>query len=150
MKSLEWKENCPVVDTLELAKELSIAKWEYIVKNNGSTEDLVKNIPQLDKLVGRCGFCHLADSFYTGNYECYLDENHTKCPLMIYNKECEAFINCNGIDQYFEEADGKDEFEIKNYGKYHKKDHPWHNWQKNRTKKNAQAVLNLIKKIEIL
>jgi len=149
MKNLEWKENKPVVDTLELAKELSIAKWEYIVKNNGSTEYLVKNIPQLDKLAGRCGLCHLATDFDDGEYDCYIDENHTKCPLMVYNEEYEAFINCNGIDHYFEEANGKDEDEIEDFDN-HKKDHPWHNWQKNRTKKNAQAVLNLIKKIKIL
>ena len=129
MKNLEWKEE--VVEskilTLKKAVEISLKKWEYIVENNGSLNFLTTNIPELKYLVGTCGLCQLCSDTNNCNniyHECYYIKNGIEydCPLIINGTTC-------GMEGY---------------------DHPWHNWQKNRTKKNAQAVLNLIKKIKIL
>ena len=39
------------------AKELSLKKWEYIVKNNGLSEGLLDKYPELIYLEANCGFC---------------------------------------------------------------------------------------------
>ncbi len=97
--------------TRKKAKELSIKKWEFIVKHNGSEFKfiLVKEIPELKDLEAKCGYC-----------EKYFDNKHCNyCP--IKPKGFKGSIGC--LDNQ----------------------HPYDKWDKDRTTKNAQAVLDLIR-----
>ncbi len=45
----------------ELAKELCIKKWEFIISNNGicDLDKLIKNVPELKKSEYKCPYCDL-------------------------------------------------------------------------------------------
>ncbi|MCK5605320.1 hypothetical protein KAR91_25735 [Candidatus Pacearchaeota archaeon] len=105
--------------TKKKAIELSILKWEWIVKNNGELDfhELIKEIPELSKVLSSCGLCEK----YIENRE--YDDWCNGCPICIYGKENESH-GCT-VEK-----------------------HPWMIWTDNRTKINAQTVLNLIKSIK--
>ncbi len=125
MNNISWSEkNERSVTTLKEAIRLSLLKWKYIVKSNGDDSELLDKYPELKKLSASCGLCELCKKEHDN---CTYKENDKtyKCPLIINGQEC-ATEYC-------------DEINI----------HPWSIWHNSRTKKNAQLILNLIKKIEL-
>jgi len=62
--------------TKKQAKDLSIKKWEYIIKNNGDGFGLLIEIPELNKLKYNCGFCEKY-IYSTGGQLIYC----RKCPI---------------------------------------------------------------------
>jgi hypothetical protein len=126
MKNLEWveQEEEKKVSTVKQAVELSIKKWKYIVKNNGSSKGLINKYPEFNIIQNTCGLCELCNRM---NNECsYTVEtfNDTECPLTINGMTC-------GQEAFGEE-----------------KNHPWLDWYENRTKTNAERVLKLIQAIK--
>lgn len=104
--------------TKQKAKELCILKWQYIVDNNGSNDGLVEKYPQLSMLRCNCAYCELyVNTASKKNMHC------VKCP-----------IKPSKLD-YLEYGWGCDQ-----------EGHPYHKWTMNRTKINAQAMLNLVKR----
>lgn len=106
--------------TKKKAKELCIKKWEYIVNNDGilDGERLRFAIPEIKDLSAECAYCELY--LYTVSakiYYCF------ECPLRPkYSKD---------YDEY-------------DYGCL-QQNHPFNIWWDNKTKENAQKVLDLIK-----
>ncbi len=70
--------------TKKKAIELSILKWEWIVKNDGSEKGLIDAIPELEKLKAHCGLCELYVEDNTIRY-CY---GCPICPKKWYNLGC--------------------------------------------------------------
>ena len=103
--------------TKKKAKALSIKKWEWIVKNNGNDVGLSEAIPELGYLTFQCGFC-----------EKYWDNGCNKCPLNINGVTC---INKDSLYyKWLYKLTLMKMFKIDSYSI---------------NKKNAQAVLDLIK-----
>lgn len=103
--------------TKEKAKDLAILKWQHIVDNNGSNIYLTKTYPIFLEFIGLCPYCQLyinSESKY--NLYC------KKCPIKISNILYDDIEN-NSCSQ---------------------KLHPYSIWLKNKTKENAQKVLDLI------
>ncbi len=104
--------------TKKQAKEFSIKKWEYIVKNNGNSNDLVTNIPELKVLNNQCGYCQkYVDTISRTLNDC------AECPIRPKIKDYDDydFLGCSQFS------------------------HPYNVWGKNPTKENAQLLLDLIK-----
>jgi len=103
------------------AKELCILKWEYIVKCGGDYDpwDLLSEHPQLKSLTNHCAYCKL---YFSTRTKTLL--NCGKCPIRLKIKDY------NDLD---EAGCGQE-------------NHPFNKWFNYRTKKSAQAVLDLIKK----
>ena len=66
--------------TLKKAFELSIEKWEWIVKNNGyeDTSTLIDDIPSLKGLHAQCGLCQKYHEAIVGQRD-----GCKNCPLLI-------------------------------------------------------------------
>ncbi len=106
--------------TKKKAKELSIKKWGYAVKNGGkiNVDHLRVDVPELKHLLHECGYCQIY--FY--------DETKTisscgKCPIRPKIKDYDD-LNESGCEQ---------------------SKHPHRIWWLEKTKENARAVLDLIK-----
>jgi len=100
--------------TQEEAKELSIKKWEYLVKHpTASQPDLITNVPNILYLRSYCGYCELYNK-KENRIDC------TNCPIDFIKQDYQH-CGCN------------------------RKGHPFLAFINNRTKRNAQTVLNLIK-----
>lgn len=125
MNNLEWKRE--VVDNgvndLKTAVALSLAKWRYIVKNNGSNTGLTDKHPELIGMIGNCGLCELCKNEGLTIHECFYKSNDKTfpCPFIINNEICGAESS----------------------------KHPWLIWHHNKTKVNAKVVLDAVKAIDI-
>lgn len=95
--------------TLKKAFELSIEKWEMIVKNNGDHPD--KYPKEITCLINKCGLC---------------EYNEPRGPDMCNG----CPINCGTIGVYGVSCNADE--------------HLYTIWSDDRTKANAQAVLDLI------
>lgn len=104
--------------TKKKAKELAIKKWEYIVENDGSDSRLTLFVPEVYNMLWRCPYCEL----FATNVGQDDNEYCFECPIRpkIFN-----IYKQPGCWQ---------------------SDHPFKKWIQNKTKENAQKVLDLIKK----
>lgn len=109
--------------TKKQAVELSIKKWEYIVKNKGDESDIKEYMTDLSLMQNQCPLCEKYWN-YTSSFTKYADIC-TTCPLIIKSI---LTIDDSGCLQ---------------------PGHPFLLWNDNKTKKNAQAVLDLIKSIKV-
>ena len=103
--------------TKKHAIELSILKWEFIVENNGSSFGLIEIYPELKSLMSYCGLCHKYNNKLGGKFNsCY------GCPLVMINNNYN-YNEC-GCSQ---------------------REHLYRNWFYDRTKVNAQKLLDFLK-----
>lgn len=65
--------------TKKEAKRLSILKWEYIIAQDGSEDELIEAIPELVELISNCGYCEKYVALF---------DNCPKCPLTIIEANC--------------------------------------------------------------
>lgn len=100
------------------AKEFCILNWEWKVKNNGSGFEMLENHPELAKLRSHCGYCELYSTTKSKTLRCCF-----KCPIRPKVRDYNNFRD-TGCRQLA---------------------HPWRKWHFDRTKENAQGVLDLIK-----
>lgn len=74
--------------TIAEAKELSIKKWENIVKYNGSDDNLLDEVPEVRELLGHCGFCEYANQNSTES-EKHGSNICNNCPIKIqHGNDC--------------------------------------------------------------
>lgn len=108
--------------TKEQAKELSKRKWEWIVENDGFDDDynIYFEIPELLDLANNCGLCEL----YYFSFEEYSCKN---CPISPKREDYDDIANTGCFQKI----------------------HPYYIWINNQNIENAQAVLDLIKNIEV-
>jgi hypothetical protein len=69
------------------AKKWCIAKWEYIVENNGNEMGLEDAIPELDRFNSECAYCEKYRKIDGKiSLEKDLKKECTKCPLLKIKK----------------------------------------------------------------
>ena len=103
--------------TKKQAKELSIKKWELVVANDG--KPIEHYPPELFVLQAQCGYC---EKYLSLNYNIIKLKRCGRCPLII-SREYEYSFACD------------------------QSDHPFNIWKKNKTRENAQVMLDLILKL---
>jgi hypothetical protein len=64
--------------TPEKMKELSIEKWEFLVKNPDKFRSVTSVIPELEEFTGDCPYCEM----YYGFFAC------KGCPVQIDEQNC--------------------------------------------------------------
>ncbi len=109
--------------TNKKAIELSILKWEWIVKNDGddNSSELLEAIPELENIEEYCGLCH---KYLKVTYDPY-SVSCDKCPIdIIKTKKNNHTSGC------------------------WQNEHPFNIYECETTKENAQKVLDLIKSIK--
>ena len=97
------------------AKRLAILKWEYIVECDGSDKLITSDLPELNKLEAQCSYCEMFNNIVYFNRS---DKKRMYCKLCPIRR---GYITCMNKESI------------------HAK------WYLNKTKENAQAVLDLIK-----
>ena len=101
--------------TAKTAYKYAVKKWQYIVDHNGDYEYLTENMPVLNKFIVNCSYCELYNGIRTCDNPC------KGCPLNLYKKPIKKYkLGCDKVD------------------------HPYAKWCDHPTKRNAQAVLDLI------
>ena len=100
--------------TLERAYELALKKWEYIVNNGGNDDDLIYR--EIPELLGLKFECSYCELFWNLPYSA----GCKGCPLRPKRKVDKDDCGCMQTN------------------------HPYNKWYCYSTKKNAQAVLDLI------
>jgi len=100
------------------AFKLSIKKWKYIVRNDGSDDGLLAVYRELKSLEANCGLCE--KYIWTSNKKL---EFCAKCPIRLRVVDYDR---------------------LSSIGCYQNK-HPFRRWRTNPTKENAKKVLKLIK-----
>lgn len=110
--------------TKERAKELSIRKWEWIIENNGfvNNDRLIEELPELFDLAHYCGLCEL----YCFEHDSELS-HCLNCPIRPKREYYNNTTNTGCFQRI----------------------HPYYIWYNEPNIENAQAVLELIKNIEI-
>jgi hypothetical protein len=107
--------------TKKKAIELSIKKWKYIVNRNGRSEFVTKYLPEIQNFYRYCGLCEL--------YQHTINNELSRCAKCPIRPDVQYF--------FLNESDGCCQ-----------DGHPFHIWSHNKTKENAQAVLDLILSIK--
>jgi hypothetical protein len=93
--------------TLEIAKKLSVEKWELIVENNGSkSESFLKRMPELIPMLSHCAMCQFVIAQQGGNcinclYTNICDEEYQNWSTYVSKEKAQivldAIIEANKI-----------------------------------------------------
>jgi len=113
--------------TRKKAIELSIKKWKIFVDNDGYCEDLAELLPEVQNFPANCGLCAL-----------YYNKQNDKLSHCV---NCPIQLDIKDYDNYDEDAFIFSCSCVQNK-------HVFSTWYNNKTKENAQAVLDLILSIK--